>query len=104
MIGLWQVVALQLITLTTADGKFVAVNPEEIVAFRAPRHADQYVAGAKCLIFTSDAKFISAANDCTEVFELLKPIISRTGSDAYELQSESSRRITLPPLPRPNNK
>jgi hypothetical protein len=63
--------ALRLLTLTTADGKTIEVNPEQIVAFRAPRLSDAFVEGAQCLVFTADGKFISAKDTCDRIREIL---------------------------------
>lgn len=84
--------AVDLIALVTADGRVVAINPNEIVAVRPPRRTDAFVEGARCLIFTTDGKFISARDTCED-------IVKKVGGDPneYKLQSEKSRPYRLKP-------
>lgn len=86
------VLAIELLAIVAADGKVVAVNPHEIVAIRAPRKTDSFVAGANCLIFLTDGRFISARDACED-------IVHRLGGDLgdYKLQSEQSRPYRLKP-------
>jgi hypothetical protein len=60
--------ALHLVRLMGTDGELVEINPEEVVSVREPG----MIAGhlhpfTRCVIYTSDGKFISVKNECSEV-------------------------------------
>lgn len=63
--------ALEFIHITAADGKLVAVNASEITAIRVPRATDNFVAGAKCLVFLTDGRFISASDSCEKILAMI---------------------------------
>jgi hypothetical protein len=64
------VVALLLVQVTTADGAKVFINPEFVTklyptkeaAHRAPN--ELVVKGARCVVTTSDGKFLSVLEEC----------------------------------------
>jgi hypothetical protein len=60
-----------LITLTGPDQQAIEVNPNEIVALREPRGTDHFARGTRCLVFTSDGKYLSVMETCEKVHELI---------------------------------
>lgn len=50
----------------------VIVNVAEATYFRAPRAGDNFVKGAKCLVFLSDGRFLSVTETCDEVEQKFK--------------------------------
>jgi hypothetical protein len=64
--------ALQLVQFTGPDQQMIVINPQTVVNFRSPRGTDHFSAGTKCLIFTSDAKYIPVMESCDKVRELLE--------------------------------
>ena len=65
------VLALDTIVLMGADGKPIELNPANVTAFRAPRLVDNFIAWAKCRIFTNDGRFLSVGETCEQVSEKL---------------------------------
>jgi len=61
------------ITVHTVDGLVMSVNPKQIVALRDARDAEQRIVHGKvrCIITTTDGKYISAAETCDEVRKLI---------------------------------
>jgi hypothetical protein len=73
------VIALLLgfVLLHAAGGHEVYVNPDSVTTMRAgmPGTENKYVAGdAKCVLNTSDGKFISVIETCDEVRALFKDV------------------------------
>jgi len=64
-------IVLHLVKLTGPDGQLVEVNPQEIVSIRSPREGGVHP-DVKCLLHTSDGKFIAVVETCTRVQELLE--------------------------------
>lgn len=64
--------AAEFLILTGPDHQAIEVNPAEIVALRAPRSADHFAAGTKCLVFTADGKYVSVTETCLRVDEMLR--------------------------------
>jgi len=65
-------VALHLIKVTGLDGQIIELNPEQIVSLRVPREEGTLHAGIRCLIHTTDGKFISVLETCESVQKLLE--------------------------------
>jgi hypothetical protein len=65
--------ALHLVQLTGPDGQDIEINPVEVVSLREPRgtEASHFHNKVKCLIFTTDGKFVGVQQDCERVRELL---------------------------------
>ena len=60
--------AFDMIELTGLVGERVAINPAEVVSIREPREKGRAVhPHANCIISTTDGKFISVIEECTEV-------------------------------------
>lgn len=61
--------AAAMLVLTSSDGLPVHVNPTQVVTARAvrPNQKEQLAQGVKCVINTSDGKFISVTESCDEV-------------------------------------
>lgn len=62
--------ALTLVQVTTADGAKVFINPEFVTKLYPTKEAAQgrpnelVVKGARCVVTTSDGKFLSVLEDC----------------------------------------
>ena len=54
-------VAAALVVLTAGDGRPIAVNPQQIVVIRGPSQKDLLTKNVRCVIGTTDSKFISVA-------------------------------------------
>jgi len=65
-------VALHLLKLTGLDGQVIEVNPEQIVSLRVPRDEGTLHAGIRCLIHTTDGKFISVLETCDYVEAMME--------------------------------
>lgn len=59
--------AVKLIMLVGPDKQLVEINPEKIVSLRAPRIVEHFARETRCLVFTSDGKFIAVRETCREV-------------------------------------
>jgi len=60
--------AFDLVTFTGLDHEKIEVNPTEVVAIREPRtHRRELPPAAKCALVTTDGKFISVLETCSEV-------------------------------------
>lgn len=60
------------IVLTGPDHQVIEVNPAKIVSLRAPRHAEHFAPGTRCLVFTADAKYLSVMESCQKIETMLK--------------------------------
>lgn len=60
---------IDLVTLTSPDGKYLAVAPANIVALRGRAPGDHGLlhGGVHCVVYTSDGKFLSVVESCNEV-------------------------------------
>jgi hypothetical protein len=65
------IVALNLVELTGPDHQLVEVNPAEVAMIRQPRGQVEthFHKDIKCLIFTSDGKFVGVIETCEQVAE-----------------------------------
>jgi len=70
MIGLISLVIL--IQVQGPDTQIIDLNPEQIVAMRAPRGTDHFGPEVKCLISTTDSKFVGVVQTCETVRKLLQ--------------------------------
>lgn len=64
------ILALSLVILTGPEKQRIEVNPEQVVSVRIPRNDDTQTyrsPAIKCLIHTTDGKFIAVVEDCMEV-------------------------------------
>jgi hypothetical protein len=63
-----ELLALHLIRLMGTDGELIEINPEEVVSVRAPGTISGHLhPHTRCVIYTSDGKFISVKNECDDV-------------------------------------
>jgi len=66
-------VALDLAHFTGPDGQLIEINPAEVVSVRAPGTIQAHVhPETKCLVFTSDGKFVGLKEECADVEQQLK--------------------------------
>jgi len=65
-------VAVHLLKLTGLDGQIIEVNPEQIVSIRVPRDEGTLHSGIRCLIHTTDGKFIAVLETCEVIQKLLE--------------------------------
>jgi len=70
---LW-LLALKLVTFTGPDDQIIEVNADEIVSVRTPRSADHFGPGIRCLINTSDGKYVSVKEECSQVVKTLQAV------------------------------
>jgi hypothetical protein len=65
-----------LIVLHTLDGREIDVNPDQITSMREAREdsADDkaFTKGVRCMINTTDGKFVSVVEDCATVRRLIE--------------------------------
>jgi hypothetical protein len=65
--------ALHLAKLTGPDGGLIEVNPEEVVSIRAPGTIEgHFPGGTRCVVNTSDGKFLPVREKCEEVAKALE--------------------------------
>jgi hypothetical protein len=68
-----EMLALHLIRLIGTDGELIEINPEEVVSVRAPGTVAGHLhPRTRCVIYTTDGKFISVQNECEEVQKKLE--------------------------------
>jgi hypothetical protein len=65
-------VALTLIVLTGPGGQIVKINPDEVVSLRAPRSTDHMPKTVRCIVFTTDTKFIGVEETCDQAGDKLR--------------------------------
>ncbi|WP_028164109.1 hypothetical protein [Bradyrhizobium elkanii] len=68
-------IVLRLVLLHGPDGHEIALNPEQITTMRAalPSGQNKYLTGdARCMISTSDGKFVSVVETCDQVRQLIE--------------------------------
>jgi len=61
--------AAHLVTLTGPNGQAIILNADQVVSMRTRRDDDHFAKGVKCLIHTSDGKFVTVLEDCDTVRE-----------------------------------
>ena len=69
MSGATIMLVLNLINLTGPDGQQIEVNPDQVVALRAPRQTElgHFAPGVKCLVYTTDTHYVGVTQTCNEV-------------------------------------
>jgi hypothetical protein len=72
-----QLLALLLVTLTGPEGQHIELNPNVIVTIREPRGDTHFHKEIKCVIHTSDGKFLSVQETCARVHELIDEALER---------------------------
>lgn len=63
-------VAVQLLEVHGPDGQIALINTHEIASIRAPSAADlgrHFAKGARCVVLTTDGKFLAVTETCTEI-------------------------------------
>jgi hypothetical protein len=64
---------LHLVRLTGTDGQLIEINPEEVVSVRAPGSIAEHLhPNTRCVVYTSDGKFISVRDECQDVQKKLE--------------------------------
>jgi hypothetical protein len=61
------------ITVTGPAGQKITVNTAEIVSVRPPTTAGHFDADVRCVIYTTDGKYVAVTEDCTTVDAMLAP-------------------------------
>jgi len=61
------VLGLAFVAFTGAGGQPVFVNPSEVISVREPLGNGHYEPGVRCVLHTSDGKFIAVTETCPEV-------------------------------------
>jgi hypothetical protein len=68
------ILALHLVRLTGIDGQHLEINPEQVIELRGARQVQPGQLGhhlvhpeSKCVVFTTDGKFLAVAEDCDTV-------------------------------------
>ena len=67
-------IALDLLEVHGPDGQIALVNVNEIASIRAPTAADlgrHFAKGAKCVLLTTDGKFLAVVETCAEIRKAL---------------------------------
>ena len=66
-------IAAAFIQLHAPDGQVIYLNPEHITNLRKPRGTDQghFIRGTQCVVFTTDGKYLSIAESCERIREML---------------------------------
>jgi hypothetical protein len=67
--------AVALLLLHDPEGADVVVNPKLITSLRAPRSSESknFTSKARCMINTSDGKFVTVTETCATVRRLMEP-------------------------------
>lgn len=68
---LWATVILY--KLTGLDKQVIYINPEQVVSLRSPRAADYVAQGVKCIIHTTDGKYIAVLEECDKFVVIAEP-------------------------------
>lgn len=73
---LYELALALFVRVTMPDGLAVDLNPSEIVSMRKPRAEDKRVVhgAVRCVIATSDGKFIGVLEDCEEIERRIKEL------------------------------
>ena len=71
MVFIASLFVLQLVMVHTVDGRMVGVNPFQVTHLSEARRdiddTKQLAPGVRCVIFFSDASYVSTAEECVEV-------------------------------------
>ena len=62
---------MTLVMLTGPQHQVIEINPEEVVSLRAPRAIDHMTRDIRCMVFTTDGKFIGVTETCRTVEDKL---------------------------------
>jgi hypothetical protein len=67
--------ALDVVQVTGLSGEKIYLNPSNIVSLHTPpqERKGHFPKAVRCVIYTSDGKFISVTEECAAVRSLLKP-------------------------------
>jgi hypothetical protein len=65
-------VAVLFVILTAPTGQPIEVNPKAVVAMREPRGSEHFHKSARCLLSTSDGKWVTVTESCAQVKKLLE--------------------------------
>lgn len=68
-------IALHLVLLTTVDGHEVAINPAQVTTMYAAKDDEAnklFVNSVRCVIGLTDGKFVTVAENCNTVKQLLE--------------------------------
>jgi hypothetical protein len=68
-------VVLHLVVLHTVDGREVSINPSHVTSLQAGKEGTQnklFTDDARCLIGLTDGKFVTVAEHCAVVRQLLE--------------------------------
>lgn len=76
MIWLFLSFVAAFIELQGPDGQIVYINPYQIISIREPRGTDRghWAPGTKCLVMTSDGKFITTTDTCAGIRKKLEDL------------------------------
>jgi hypothetical protein len=66
------ILAFHLVRFTGLDGQPIDIYPEQVVSTRPIRDLDHFDPKIKCIIHTTDGKFISVVEDCNLVRQKLE--------------------------------
>lgn len=64
-------IVLDLVELHGLDGQLIELNPAAIITVRVPRVRDHFGPGIRCLVHTTDGKFIAVTESCMDVLRAL---------------------------------
>jgi len=64
--------AVDFVILTSPDGKYLSVQPSQVVAITERRPTGVLTENVNCVLFTVDGKFYSVVETCNEVDRKLK--------------------------------
>jgi hypothetical protein len=65
-------VVLRLILLTGPDNQAIELNIDEVVSVRQPRSTDHFASGTRCIINTTDGKFVLVQELCSSVLRFIE--------------------------------
>jgi len=66
------VLAVAFVAFTAPDGATIMINPDEVVVIRGQSDTQLLTPVARCVIGTTDAKFITVLEDCDTVKRKLR--------------------------------
>jgi len=74
-------ILFELVALHTVDGREIDINPAEITQLHESKIDDSpdrlMVKGVRCVVSTTDGKFISVTEDCSEIRTTINQEIKR---------------------------
>lgn len=72
MCGDAALMSVDFVLLTAPDGKYLSVEPTQVVALRGSAGHGTMHEGVHCVVFTVDGKFLSVVESCAEVEQRLR--------------------------------